>query len=130
MATETSKVGSEENLETFSLIWLDASVNDTQENVDAQHQLRKSINFLKTFNNADDAEKYIRSLQRDDRIVFIVSGGLGQTIVPRIHSLRQISTIYVYCKDKKFHESWSKDFKKVCQSQSHYPYDVKFIYLG
>ncbi|CAF4528631.1 unnamed protein product [Rotaria sp. Silwood2] len=103
----------EENLETFSLIWLDASVNDTQENIDAQHQLRTSINFLKIFEDADKCEQYIRSVPKDDRIVFIVSGRFGEIIVPRIHSLRQVSAIYVYCKDKKRNELWSNQFKKV-----------------
>ncbi|CAM4923075.1 unnamed protein product [Rotaria socialis] len=103
----------EENLETFSLIWLDASVNETQENIDAQHQLRTSINFLKTFDDADKCETYIKSLQRDDRVVLIASGRLGQIIVPRIHSLRQLAAIYVYCKDKKRNELWANQFKKV-----------------
>ena len=38
-----------ENLETFSLLWLDAEVNESSENVAAQQQLRTSINYLKTF---------------------------------------------------------------------------------
>jgi tetratricopeptide (TPR) repeat protein len=103
----------EENLETFSLIWLDASVNDAQENLDAQQQLRTSINFLKTFEDGDVCEKYIRTTAKDDRIVLIISGRLGQIIVPRIHSLRQIISIYVYCKDKKRNEAWANQFKKI-----------------
>jgi len=103
----------EENLETFSLLWLDASVNDSQENIDAQQQLRTSINYLKTFEDGDKCEEYIRSVPKDDRIVLIISGRFGEIIVPRIHSLRQISSIYVYCKDKKRHEAWANEFKKV-----------------
>ncbi len=105
----------EENLETFSLLWLDAAVNESQENIDAQQQLRTSINFLRTFEDGDQCEKYIRSIPKDDRIVLIVSGRFGETIVSRIHSLRQMSAIYVYCKDKKRHEAWAKQFKKVNQ---------------
>jgi len=104
-----------ENLETFSLLWLDASVNDVQENIDAQQQLRTSINYLKTFEDGDKCEEYIRSVPKDDRIVLIISGRFGEIIVPRIHSLRQISSIYVYCKDKKRHEKWANQFKKVNQ---------------
>ncbi len=103
----------EENLETFSLIWLDASVNNSKENIDAQQQLRTSIHFLKTFDDGDKCEEYIRSVSKDDRIVLIISGHFGHIIVPRIHSLRQISSIYVYCKDKKIHEAWANQFKKV-----------------
>ena len=102
-----------ENLETFSLLWLDASVDDVEENIDAQHQLRTLINFLKTFKDVDECERHIQSIPKADRIVLIVSGRYGEIIVPRIHSLRQISAIYVYCKDKKRNELWSNKFKKV-----------------
>ncbi|CAF2148923.1 unnamed protein product [Rotaria magnacalcarata] len=48
---------------------------------------------------------YIKSLQRVNRVVLIVNGRFGQIIVPRIHSLRQLAAIYVYCKDKKRNET-------------------------
>ncbi len=39
----------DENLETYSLIWLDAFVNTSEENFQAQKQLQTSINHLLTF---------------------------------------------------------------------------------
>ena len=108
----TSATLKENNLETYSLIWLDASVH-SQENIDAQEKFRSSINHLKTFEQSDQCEQYIRSFSSLDRIVFIVSGRLGQQLVPRIHQLRQISSIYVYCMDKQRHQQWANQFKKV-----------------
>ena len=113
MSSLVKSFDSEENLETFSLLWLDASVNNCQENIDAQHQLRTSINFLRTFEDVDQCEAYIRSKSKDDRIVLITSGRLGHIIVPRNHSLRPLSSIYVYCKDKKINEAWANQYKKV-----------------
>jgi hypothetical protein len=52
-------------------------------------------------------------VSKDDRIVLIISGRFGEILVPRIHSLRQVSSIYVYCKDKKRNEPWANQFKKV-----------------
>ena len=103
------------NLETFSLVWLDASVNSSQQNVKAQQQLRTSINYLKTFEHVDKCEQYIRSVFKEDRIILIVSGRLGQEIVPRIHQLQQVSAIYVHClsADKKKYEQWAKNYAKV-----------------
>ncbi|CAF1143683.1 unnamed protein product [Rotaria sp. Silwood1] len=43
----------------------------------------------------------------------IVSGRLGQDIVPSIHELRQVISIYVYCMDKSRHEQWARNFAKV-----------------
>lgn len=101
------------NLETFSLIWLDAEVNATEENKQSQKQLRAIINYLKTFKDPTKCETYIKSASEQDRIILIVSGRLGRIIVPNIHNLKQLSSIYIYCRDKAANEQWSKEFVKV-----------------
>jgi hypothetical protein len=102
-----------QNLETYFLIWLDDEVNSFNENVKVQQQLRRSINHLTTFDDDNKCEEYIRSVPKDDRIILIVSDQLGQKIVPRIHQLRQVSSIYVYCMNKKQNEQWAQQFSKV-----------------
>jgi hypothetical protein len=72
-----------------------------------------SLIHLTTFDDDNKCEEYIRSTPKDDRIVLIVSGQLGQKIVPRIHQLRQISSVYVYCINKKQNEQWAQQFSKV-----------------
>jgi hypothetical protein len=103
----------EDNLETYSLVWLDASVDSSEQKLTIQHKLRSSINYLKTFNNENQCENYILSTSDDDRILLIISGQLGKGLVSHIHHLRQISIIYVYCVDRKKHESWSIQYSKV-----------------
>ena len=100
------------NFETYSLIWLDASIN-SEENIDAQKKFRSSINYLQTFEQVDQCENYIRSVSSQDRIVLVISGGLGQQLVPKIHHLDQVYSIYVYCANKQFHQQWAQQFKKV-----------------
>ncbi|CAF1168611.1 unnamed protein product [Rotaria sordida] len=103
----------ENNLESVYMIWLDAEVNQLQHNIDAQQQIQSIINHLKIFQNIQDCEKYINQISKDDRILLIVSGQLGQEIVPRIHHYRQIFSIYVYCMNKAKNEEWAKHFHKV-----------------
>lgn len=110
---ETLLKMADKNLETYSLVWLDASVNNSKENLDAQQRLRSLINHLKTFEQIDQCEQYIQSVSPQDRIVLVVSGQLGEQIVPRIHQLRQVSVIYIYCTDRKKNEQWAKEFAKV-----------------
>jgi len=118
MATSVIKeTQKKENLETYCLIWLDASVNGSQENIQAQQQLRSSINYLLTFQDDQQCLQYIDSVPKDDRIVLIVSGRLGRIIVPQIVQLRQIISIYVYCMDKKANEQWAQHFSKVSTFQ-------------
>jgi hypothetical protein len=100
------------NVINRSIVWLDASVNDTNENINAQQMLRTSTNYLKTYTDDKECEKYILSVPKGHRIILIVDGRFGQVIVPRIHQLYQISSIFVYCMNKR-NEEWTKTYKKV-----------------
>ncbi len=101
------------NLETYCLIWLDSYVNNSQENIQAQNLLRTSINHLLTFEDDDECLRFIDALDDDDRVIFIVSGRFGATIVPQVVLLRQIVSIYVYCRNKEANEQWAQQFPKV-----------------
>ncbi|CAF1297250.1 unnamed protein product [Rotaria sordida] len=108
-AAQASKAS---NVINRSIVWLDASVNDTQENINAQQLLRTPMNHLKTYKDDHECEKYIQSVPKGHRIILIVGGRLGQLIVPRIHQLFQISSIFVYCMDKR-NQEWTNAYKKV-----------------
>jgi hypothetical protein len=100
------------NYKTYSIIWLDASIN-SQENNETQGKLRSFIDYLQIFENVDQCEKHIQSVSSGDRIIFVVSGDLGQQLIPKIHPLEQIFSIYIYCANKEFHQQWTKEYKKV-----------------
>ena len=68
---------------------------------------------MKTFDDQNQCLQRILSLSTQDRLVLIVSGRCGRQLVPQIHHLRQVSSIYVYCMDKKANEQWAKDFIKI-----------------
>ena len=103
----------DDNLETFSIFWLDAQVNAIEDNRLTQLKLREISNHLKTFDDQDECYQRILSLSPQDRLVLIVSGRCGRQLVPQIHHLQQVSSIYVYCMDKKANEQWTKDFIKI-----------------
>lgn len=112
MASNANAPCSNDNLETYSLLWLDAEVNSSKENVSAQKKLRSALNHIRTFEDVEECKEYIEQ-STDDRITFIVSGDMGQKIVPLVHALIQIVSIYVYCFNKKKHELWTAKFPKV-----------------
>ncbi|CAF3486969.1 unnamed protein product [Rotaria sp. Silwood1] len=102
-----------DNLETFSLLWLDAEVNTTEDNRRAQKRLRSSINHLKIFHNQNECQQYIMSCSEQDRIVLIISGRLSKELIPQIHHLRQLSAVYIYCWDKRAYKDWAKQYSKI-----------------
>ncbi|CAF4124585.1 unnamed protein product [Adineta steineri] len=99
-------------LEIFSLIWLDANVyvKDTR---NSEVKLRSIINHIKKFKDIKQCQQYIEQTSQKDRLILIVSGRLGQKIVPHIHQLQQVISIYVYCMNRKSNEQWAHKFAKI-----------------
>jgi hypothetical protein len=62
-----------------------------------------------------DADKCVQQLKKssDKNIFMIVSGAFGQNIVPIIHEMPQIESIFVFCGNKAFHEQWAKNWSKI-----------------
>ena len=102
----------DENLEIFSLIWLDEKVND-HDIQDREQKLRSTINYLKKFQDVQQCQEYIESKSKTDRLIILVSDKSGQEIVPLIHHLRQVISIYVYGINIKSNEQWTSKFAKV-----------------
>ncbi|CAF3916454.1 unnamed protein product [Rotaria sp. Silwood1] len=102
----------DEQLEIFSLIWLDDNIN-AKDDRDTEQKLRAIINRLKKFQDVKQCQKYIEERSQNERLVMIVSGRFGREIVPSIHKLRQVISIYVYCMDKEDNKKWTDKFAKV-----------------
>ncbi|CAF1167147.1 unnamed protein product [Adineta steineri] len=102
----------DKSLEIFSLIWLDANIN-VKETRGTEQKLRSIINHIKKFQDIKQCQQYIEQRSQQDRLILIVSGRLGREIVPDIHQLRQVISVYVYCMDEKSNEQWTFKFSKV-----------------
>ena len=93
----------DKKLEIFSLIWLTETV-EAQDTRDTEQKLRSIVNHLKKFDDVHQCQQYIEQRSKQDRLIVIVSDQLAQQIIPFIHNLRHVISIYVYCMDKKIHE--------------------------
>ena len=100
-------------LEPYCLFWLDPSKSEIKDPREAQKRLRKSFNHITMLNSVNICEQHIRSVPEDDHIILIVHGQLAREIIPRIHSLRQVFSIYIYSMEKKRNDEWIKEFQKV-----------------
>ncbi|CAF1195107.1 unnamed protein product [Adineta steineri] len=101
---ECIKKTNDNHLESFSLIWL-----NNNKNVDIQRELRSIINHIETFHDVEECKNYIDKTSENDRLVLVTNGEFGQQIIPSIHQLRQISSIYINSEDKQ----WTNDTPKI-----------------
>jgi len=107
-----SGVSEKEDSRTY-LIWSDSSVNKSSENKKIQEDLRNIFdNNFKSFENGDQCENFINQ-NKNHRLFLIVNGQIGRDLVPKIHNLSQVISIYVYCMDKQENEKWAKNYNKV-----------------
>ena len=98
--------------DSFIHIWLDSRVDTSEENLQTQALLREAFSDLKTFAEIKQCIDYIK-IVTDQRIVLIVSGQLGQEILPMIHSYPLLVAVYIFCCNKEQNEQWAYQYAKV-----------------
>ncbi|UJR19413.1 hypothetical protein I4U23_022543 [Adineta vaga] len=98
--------------DVFTCVWLDNSVDSGEENRNVQKKLRQIIENLRTFDNVEVCEKYLRKTTKES-LILIVSGTFGRQILPSVYDLSQLISFYVFCQDKKGNEEWAKKYSKL-----------------
>ena len=52
--------------------------------------------------------------EMNKRKVFVVSSGaLGRELVPEIHDIQRVDTIYIFCANKQRHEEWAEHWSNI-----------------
>lgn len=97
------------DFDSFRFIWLEKNANRLKTKFDIHKQFQDR---LQTFEDEYQCEDYIQKLPSNNRIVLIINEQFGQKLIPRIHRLQQVSSIYVYSRNKE----WTKDYHKVNQT--------------
>ncbi|CAF1319874.1 unnamed protein product, partial [Didymodactylos carnosus] len=90
----------------FTLVWLDVNIERTDDFIDTTERLKTITNYLKIFRDAKECIDYMSSITFET-VILVVSGSLGEIVIPIIHNLQQIAFIYVFCLDKNKHETWA-----------------------
>lgn len=95
------------------LIWLDNNIdeNDKQCQNTIGH-LSQTVSRVKTVTDGERCVQMLQTLE-EEMVYMVVSGALGEKLVPRVHNLPQIDSIFVFCGNKTYHDKWAKDWKKV-----------------
>ncbi|CAF3306721.1 unnamed protein product [Rotaria sp. Silwood2] len=108
------RISEHDSHEIYCTFWLDANLNmNNQDIVYSKHQLKNAANDLRTFTDIQTCSDIIRQTNTTEKIFLIVSGSLGEKIVPEIHQLPQINSIYVFCANTSKHIVWANKYPTI-----------------
>ncbi|CAF1357070.1 unnamed protein product [Adineta steineri] len=102
-----------QRIQNVLVIWLDKNINDN--NADCSNtikQLKCAVNNVNTFTDGEQCIEFIRTIT-NNKICMIVSGSLGQHIVPHVHTMFQVDTIFIFCNNQEWHKQWAKEWPKI-----------------
>lgn len=95
------------------LIWLDSNIDENSNDCrNTIRHLRRIVNTINTFTDGQKCIEFLNTLG-DEKVCMIISGFLGQHIVPSIHNLSQVDSIFIFCGNIQRHEGWIKDWSKI-----------------
>ena len=112
--------------QNFRLIWLDASSESkTRDSINTITRLQKIVDNIKTFPAINPFVDFLKKIC-DERIILIVSGSFSENVIPLVHDLEQLDSIFIYCGNRTRYEplkaKWSKvkhvqtDIGVICKS--------------
>ncbi|CAF4639811.1 unnamed protein product [Rotaria socialis] len=112
------------------LIWLDSNIDETKEYFkNALKRLRHVVPSATIFTDSQECLNFISEIKQK-KIFMIISGSLGQYIVPAINAWPQLDSIYVFCREPAFHKQWSKMILKQQQLSTKTPPTCFRVFRG
>jgi tetratricopeptide (TPR) repeat protein len=100
-------------VEDFIVIWLDSTINETNEDThNSILQLQNIVNSFKAFRDPNQCIDFITN-GTYEKVFFIISGSFGHKLVPLIENITQINSIYVFCRNRQINEQWASKHHKV-----------------
>ncbi|CAF1462350.1 unnamed protein product [Adineta steineri] len=99
--------------QNYLLIWVDTGIDETDK--DCQNTLAQLKSVVNDVNLCTEPNQCIQVLNKfhKDRAFVVTSGSLGQHLIPEIHDMPQLDTIYIFCGNKSRHEGWVQTWKKI-----------------
>ena len=113
MAAAHSTPPRRRRLQNYLLVWVndkfDASSSDCQHSL---QQLRAVVNDVTAFTDVDACLRFLESVQHE-KVFVIVSDVLAPDLIPQIHSMVQVDTIYIWAGDQPPSKPWCDQWSKI-----------------
>ena len=99
--------------ENFFLIWLNGDIDENSS--DCQNilvQLHRAVHTIDTFKDGEECIDFLGDMA-DDKGCMIISDSLAQQIVPLVHNMSQVDSIFVLSSSQKYDKEWIADWPKI-----------------
>jgi tetratricopeptide (TPR) repeat protein len=102
-----------EMVQNILLIWLDINiVKNSDDYLKTITSLRSIVNTIKAYTDSEECIRFIK-IMGNEKACILISGSVGQHIVPRIHDMLQVDSIFVFCSDLTRHRQWAAEWPKI-----------------
>ena len=101
-----------ENKESITLIWFDPNIGSREDTEHTKQRLRHINDYVIFHTDLDQCITFIQSIDKE-KIFLITSGKKASELLPRINSLRQIDSIFIFCMKKVRYEHLLDEHSKI-----------------
>ncbi|CAF4298728.1 unnamed protein product, partial [Adineta steineri] len=102
-----------QRMQNVLLIWLDNNINENNADCSSTiKKLKRIVNNISTFTDGNQCVEFIQTIN-NNKICMIVSGSLGKHILPHVHEMSQVDTIFIFCNNQEWHKQWAKEWPKI-----------------
>lgn len=99
-------------MEKFLVFSIGSISDDILKTSKIYEQIQPMITSIRTYNTFKECEADLYAAT-DEKLILIIKFDLAKEIVPIIHDLQKIITIYIYSPDQNKSEAWMNNFSKV-----------------
>ncbi|CAF1273770.1 unnamed protein product [Didymodactylos carnosus] len=99
-------------MENITLIWYDESINSTEDTKQTAKMLRQINDYVVFHTNHRTCAEYVKSIQKE-KIFLIISGACSTDILPLVHDLEHIDSIFVFCMKTQKYEYLRNEYSKI-----------------
>ena len=100
-------------LQNYVVVWVDANFDESSEGCQSiVQQLRSVVDKVHAFRDPNASIRFLQAVTHE-RVFVITDGTLGEDLLPRIHFMAQVNTIYVLCNNPARHKPWTEQWSKI-----------------
>ena len=100
-------------LQNYILVWVDSNVDKWNSDYQrALQRLRTLVKDVTVFTEPNACVEFLEIVHKEKALV-IISEELGQYLVPCIHSMAQVHTIYIISSNRELDKHWIQQWSKI-----------------